>query len=581
MKRVRWLALVAVFALVIAACGDAGTDETTTTAADGETTTAAEATTTSVDAGAFEGLSVSSGGCGRELGYNDAEGAPVTYEGKIDTITALDEITVEFALCGPDPAFLAKLAFVPFAVQPAEHLEATGGSPLDNPIGTGPFSLDEWARGSEIVMQRYEGYWGDAPAFDTLVFRWAAESTARIIELQSANANYITNLAASDYATIEDDANLQLLNDPNPNVFYIGMTNTFPPFDNPQVRQAVAMGIDRQRIVDNFYPTGSEVADFFTPCNIANGCEGDVWYDFDPEAARALLAEAGFPDGFDTTIRYRDVFRVYLPEPGAVATELATQLQENLGINATVEVMESGAFIEATSVGGADGIHLLGWGADYPHVTNFLDTHFTGPQFGDTIPELVDLLAEGASTVDEAEAAPIYAEANNLLRENVPMVPIAHGAAADAALATVQNAAVPPFGAPKFADMDPGAETLVFYQNAEPISLFCHDETDGESLSACEQILEGLYEYDNTGVPVPLLAESCEPNEDGTVWTCTLRSGVTFHDDSALDANDIVTSWAVGIDAANPLHVGNTGGFEYYAYLWGGLMNAPEPPPEG
>jgi ABC-type transport system substrate-binding protein len=123
--------------------------------------------------------------------------------------------------------------------------------------------------------------------------------------------------------------------------------------------------------------------------------------------------------------------------------------------------------------------------------------------------------------------------------------------------------------------MDPGSDTLVFYQNAEPISLFCHDETDGESLSACEQVLEGLYEYDEAGIPVPLLAESCDPNEDGTVWTCALRQGVTFHDGSELDASDVVTSWAVGIDAANPLHVGNTGGFEYYAYLWGGLMNAP------
>ncbi len=579
-RRMRWLALLAILALVAAACGGDGTTETTTGDTSAPSTSAApdttppdtEPPTTDTTAAPPSGELASVG-----VESCDVEG----YEGTIQSIEATDELTVVYTLCGPDPAFLAKLAFVPFAVQPAAHLEATGGAPLDNPIGTGPFMIEEggWARGSEIVMARYEDYWGDAPAFDNLVFRWAAESTSRILELQSGNANYITNLAASDYETIEGDANLQLLNDPNPNVFYVGMANTFEPFDDPLVRQAVAMGIDRQRIVDNFYPEGSEVADYFTPCNIANGCEGEPWYEFDPEAAQALLAEAGFPDGFETTISYRDVFRVYLPEPGAVATELATQLEENLGITATVEEIESGAFIEATSVGAQDGIHLLGWGADYPHVTNFLDTHFTGPQFGDTIPELVDLLAQGASTIDEAEAAPIYAQANDLLREHVPMVPIAHGAAADAALATLEGAVVPPFGAPKFADMDPGSDTLVFYQNAEPISLFCHDETDGESLSACEQVLEGLYEYDETGTPVPLLAESCEPNEDGTVWTCTLREGVTFHDGSPLTASDVVTSFAVGIDAANPLHVGNTGGFEYYAYLWGGLMNAP--PAEG
>lgn len=567
MKRLRWLALVAVLALVAAACGG-DAEPTETTAAPTETTAAT--TPPDTEPPSDTTAPPDTGGDG-ELASVAAESCD--YGGKIQSVEATGTHEVVYTLCSPDPAFLAKLAFVPFAVQPAEHLEATGGAPLDNPIGTGPFMVDVWDRGSEIVMSRNPDYWGDAPAFDTLVFRWAAESTSRILELQSGNAHYITNLAASDYETIEGDDTLQLLEDPNPNIFYVGMTTSHAPFDDVRVRQAVAMGIDRQRIVDNFYPTGSEVASHFTPCSIDNGCEGEEWYEFDPEAAQALLAEAGFPDGFDTTIRYRDVFRVYLPEPGAVATEIATQLQENLGINATVEEMESGAFIEESSVGGLDGLHLLGWGADYPHVTNFLDTHFRGPQFGDPIPELVDLLDQGAAIVDPAEAAPVYEQANNLLKENVPMMPIAHGAAADAALASVENAQVPPFGAPQFATMDPGSDTLVFIQNAEPISMFCHDETDGESLSACEQVVEGLYGYDLSGEVVPVLAESCDPNEDGTVWTCTIRQGVKFHDGSDLDANDVVTSFAVGIDAANPLHVGNTGGFEYYAYLWGGLMN--------
>jgi peptide/nickel transport system substrate-binding protein len=567
MKRLRWLALVAVLALVAAACGG-DAEPTETTAAPTETTAAT--TPPDTEPPSDTTAPPDTGGDG-ELASVAAESCD--YGGKIQSVEATGTHEVVYTLCSPDPAFLAKLAFVPFAVQPAEHLEATGGAPLDNPIGTGPFMVDVWDRGSEIVMSRNPDYWGDAPAFDTLVFRWAAESTSRILELQSGNAHYITNLAASDYETIEGDDTLQLLEDPNPNIFYVGMTTSHAPFDDVRVRQAVAMGIDRQRIVDNFYPTGSEAASHFTPCTIDNGCEGEEWYEFDLEAAQALLEDAGFPDGFDTTIRYRDVFRVYLPEPGAVATEIASQLQENLGINATVEEMESGAFIEESSVGGLDGLHLLGWGADYPHVTNFLDTHFRGPQFGDPIPELVGLLDQGAAIVDPAEAAPVYEQANNLLKENVPMMPIAHGAAADAAVASLQNALVPPFGAPQFATMDPGSDTLVFIQNAEPISMFCHDETDGESLSACEQVLEGLYGYDLDGEVVPVLAESCDPNEDGTVWTCTIRQGVKFHDGSDLDANDVVTSFAVGIDAANPLHVGNTGGFEYYAYLWGGLIN--------
>jgi ABC-type transport system substrate-binding protein len=561
----RWLALVGVLALVIAACGDAeGGDDTTTTAGGGPTTTAApEGTTTSVDAETpFEGLSLDSGGC--------------DYGGKIASIEATAETEVVFTLCSEDPAFLAKLAFIPFAVQPAEHLEATGGSPLENPVGTGPFVLEEWSRGSEIVYSTNQDYWGDVPAFDTLVFRWRESSTARITELTSGNADFITNLAASDYATIEGDANLQLLVDENPNVFYVGFNNLFPPFDDVRVRQAVAMGIDRQRIIDTFYPEGSAVADYFTPCIIENACEGEPFYEFDPEGARALLAEAGFPDGFETTIKLRDVFRVYLPEPTAVAEDLRAQLEENLGIVAEVIVMESGAFIEENASGQQEGIHLLGWGADYPHVTNFLDFHFGGgnPQFGEMSSDIIDALAEGARTVDPAAAQPIYEQANNLIREFVPMVPVAWGAAADAALATVENAAVAPVGAPQFATMNPGDADMVFVQNAEPISLDCADETDGESLSACEQVLEGLYGYGPNGEVVPKLATECAPDDAGLVWTCALRDGVTFHDGSTLDANDVVTSWSVGLDASHPLHVGNTGAFEYFSYLWGALINA-------
>jgi peptide/nickel transport system substrate-binding protein len=71
------------------------------------------------------------------------------------------------------------------------------------------------------------------------------------------------------------------------------------------------------------------------------------------------------------------------------------------------------------------------------------------------------------------------------------------------------------------------------------------------------------------------LAESCEANEDSTVWTCTLRDGVVFHDGSAFDSNDVVASFAFGLDASSPYHVGNTGSFDYPAYLWDGLMNVP------
>ena len=98
--------------------------------------------------------------------------------------------------------------------------------------------------------------------------------------------------------------------------------------------------------------------------------------------------------------------------------------------------MESGEFIAESTAGNLDGFYMLGWGADYLHVTNFLDFHFSAanPQFGDVYPEIYEVLEEASTIADEDVTAPMYAEANNAIRELVPMVPIAHGSAADAAL---------------------------------------------------------------------------------------------------------------------------------------------------
>ncbi len=502
------------------------------------------------------------------------------YGGILKEIAAVDALTVKFSLCKPDPAFLSKAAFSAFAIQPSEWLEKTGGTGelLQKPVGTGPYMVDSWNRGDSIVFKRNDNYWGEKAVAKTLVFRWLAEGAGRLLELQSGTVDAIDNPSPDDFETIAGDSTLQLVKRPALNVFYVGMTNTFKPFDDVNVRQAIAKGIDRQRIVDTFYPEGSEVASHFTPCAIPNGCVGEEWYEFDPEGAKALLAEAGFPDGFATKLYYRDVVRGYLPEPGVVAQDIQAQLKANLNIDAEIEVMESGAFIAESQAGRLNGIHLLGWGADYPHVTNFLDYHFgeAQAQFGNAHPEIFNKLVEGSQIADPAEAAPVYTEANNKIKELVPMVPIAHGGSAVACRADVENCHASPLTTEIFSVVTPGdRDTLVWMQNAEPISLYCSDETDGESLRACEQVTEALYSYEVGGTAVePSLATSCETNADLTEWVCKLRAGVKFHDGTDLDANDVVTSWGIVWDAANPLHKGNTGAFEYFSTLWG-LMNVP------
>ncbi len=557
-KRITWLSLFAALALVAAACADDEPAETTAAP-----TTAAPTTTEAMME--FEGKVLDAGGC--------------DYGGRVEKISALDQYTVEFDLCGPHPAFLAQIAFGVFGIQPEEHLEATGGAPLDNPVGTGPYSLEEWVRGDSVVFKRFDDYYGQKPAHETLVLRWATESAGRLLELQAGAVDGITFPGTEDLATIEADPDLVLLSKPEPNIFYIGFTDIFEPWDNVDVRKAVGLGIDRQRIVDTFYAPGSEVASHFTPCSVENGCQGDSWYEFDPEAARQLLADAGFPNGFSTSIYYRDVTRGYLPTPGDVAADIQDQLRTNLNIEAQIVQMESGEFIQACSTAGTcDGIHLLGWTGDYPHITNFLDFHFAAgnAQFGEPHPEIYEALETASQLTDPAEAAPFYETANNAIKELVPMVPVAHAGAFLAAAADVEGSHATPWGHVQLNLWDNGTDTLVFMQGNEPISLYCSDETDGESLRACGQVVEGLYSYTIEGEVQPQLATDCTANEDLSLWTCTLRQGVLFHDGSTFDANDVVTAFSAGLDAANPLHVGNSGVFEYYDYLWNGLINAEE-----
>ncbi|MCS6908274.1 MAG: ABC transporter substrate-binding protein [Anaerolineales bacterium] len=514
---------------------------------------------------------------GRSLSVPDCD-----YGGYIKSIEATDDYTVTFTLCKPDPAFEVKLAFGVFSIYPKEWIEATTGPTtrtsegLEKPVGTGPYILQEWRRGESVVLVKNPNYWNqelikNAP--ETLVFRWSTESAARLLELQAGTIDGFDNVGPEDFEVVKNDPNLQLVIRPALNVFYIGMTNTYPPFDNIKVRQAIAMGIDRQRIVDTFYPPGSEVASHFTPCAIPNGCAGEPWYEFNPEAARALLAEAGYPNGFKTKLYYRDVVRGYLPQVANVAQDIQAQLKENLNIEAEIVVMESGAFLEASASGKLDGFHLLGWTGDYPHITNFLDYHFgkETQQFGKIPPEIYEPLIEGGQIADVEKAAPVYERANNAIREFVPMVPVAHGASAAAYRADVVNPQASPLGNERFVFSKGGdRDTFIFMQNAEPISLFCADETDGETLRVCEQITEALFAFKiNSTELEPALAESCEPNANLTQWVCTLRRGVKFHDGSDFTAEDVVATFNMGLNPGSPTHVGNTNLWEYYDYLWG------------
>lgn len=506
-----------------------------------------------------------------------------SYGGLIRSIEAPEQFTVIFTLCAPDPAFLTKIARPNFAIQPKEWLEVTGGGGqlLEKPIGTGPYQLADWKRGSELIFSAFPAYWGPTRArTPQLIFRWDHDPSQRLLELQAGIVDAMDNPAAYEYEFVESDPNLTLVFRPPANTLYLGFDSSQPPFNEERVRRAVALALDRQKIIEKYFPPGTQLALFFTPCEVPNGCVGQEWYSFDPVQAKALLTEVGYTFPFSTRLTYQDVVHAYLPQPGLVAEEIKAQLNKYLGINVTLEVLDPESFEQALNTGQLPGMHLAGWYMDYPDVTNFLDFHLgsrRSGQFGTTFEDILNALQGGASVFGDEQRRPYYEQANNLIREQVPLIPLAHVSSAAAFKKQIEGIAVSSLGLESFAGMAiAGQDSLIWIQNDEPRSLYCADELDSDSLRACAQILEGLYRYRSDGFGVePALAESCQPNADLTVWTCRLRQNVQFHDGSWLDAGDVVMSFVVQWDAAHPLHQGRDGNFRYWKLIWGDFLNAP------
>ena len=526
------------------------------------------ASLTKANASAFEPIKVAAPNC--------------DYGGEFKSIEAVDENTVKFTLCNPDPAFPSKVAFSVFSIADQADLDAAKGDSVvmsEKPNGTGPYKLVEWKKGDSIIYEANPDYWGAKAKVKNLVFKWSDQSAQRFLELNSGTVDGIDNPAPEDIETLKKDSNFAVYDRSALNIFYIGFNNTIKPFDNEKIREAFAQAIDRQRIVEQYYPAGSSVAQNFVPDLFNPGFSKDIsWYNYDKDAAKKALEAAGFDFNTEIELSFRNVVRGYLPSPDKVAQEIQGQLAE-IGVKVKLKEMESATFIDATAAG-KEGFYLLGWGADYPDSTNFFDYHFANEnnkQFGKLFPDVVAPIKDAAKLADVDKRQALYDKVNELIKVHLPMIPVAHGGSATAFKASVKGAHASPLTNENFSVMDNDADQLVWMQNGEPAAVWCSDETDGETLRGCEAMYESLLAYKVGGVEVePALAEKYTANADATEYVFNLRKGVKFQNGAALDANDVVASFVSQWDAASPNHKGRTGTFEYFGSFFGAFLNAPK-----
>jgi len=219
MKQRKWffvVSLVIVATMLLAACGSATPTAEPTTAAPG---------------GFVSPTSLVAPDCN----YGSAENPA-----KLKAIEALDDNTVKFTLCAPDPAFPSKVAFSVFSIADSAFLDANNGDSVkmsENPNGTGPYTIVKWNRGDSVVFKAFDNYWGEKAKIPNLIFRWSEQSAARLLELQAGTANGVDNPAPEDIATIKNDPKLALFDRTALNIFYIGFNNSMAPFDKVEVRQ--------------------------------------------------------------------------------------------------------------------------------------------------------------------------------------------------------------------------------------------------------------------------------------------------------------------------------------------------------
>nr|MDQ4030445.1 ABC transporter substrate-binding protein [Actinomycetota bacterium] len=306
----------------------------------------------------------------------------------------------------------------------------------ENPVGTGPFEFVSWTRNDRLVLKRFEGYWGEKAKLDELIFRPIADNAARLQALQTGEIQGYDLVEPQDVETIEGDESLQVLERPAFNVAYVGFNISRPPMDNVKVRQAVAYGLDRQTVVDQFYGGRAEVAHQFMPPEVVGYAEDVTKYEYDPERAKQLLEEAGLTLPVKLDFWYpTDVSRPYMPDPVRNFQAFAASLNKSGFRVVPHSAPWNPDYLARNDQGTAGHLRLIGWTGDYGDADNFIGTFFQNPQkawgtTGKPNQEVMDLLNEAETETDEGRREELYQEANRAIMEWLPGMPYAHSSPA-------------------------------------------------------------------------------------------------------------------------------------------------------
>jgi peptide/nickel transport system substrate-binding protein len=339
------------------------------------------------------------------INAEDSANAQKALYSAISEVTVIDPQTVEVKLSEPNGNMLFNLAWGDAVIVAPESIETI----KQTPIGTGAFKFENWNQGDKITLTRNDDYWGEAPALASATFKFISDPTAAFASVMAEDVDVFAGFPAPEnIPQFEADPRFQVLIGSTEGETILSINNKREPFDNVKVREAVAHAIDRQAIIDGaMFGYGTPIGTHFAPHN-PDYVDLTEMSAYDPEKSKALLAEAGFPDGFETTL--------HLPPPSYARRGgeiIAAQLAE-VGIKAQITNVEWAQWLETVFKGKDFGLSIVS------HTEPMDINIYANPDyyFQYDNAEFQSLIAEFNKTADPAARSEMLAKAQQTIAED-------------------------------------------------------------------------------------------------------------------------------------------------------------------
>jgi len=349
--------------------------------------------------------------------------ASADYCTMIESVEAVDAQTVVVNLNMRFADFLQNFGGIYFAIVNEKAVEDAGADYGRKPVGTGPYQFVKWVPGQSVTLQSFDEFWGGAVSIKNITFKILPDKSTALIALQNGEVDAFPNTAPLDAATVKNDKNLALYYTPGVTIVHMGLNSSIKPFNNKLVRQAIQYAIDKEGVFMGAQNGDGVIAN--SPLTETMSGYNKDWPPINPynvEKAKELMAEAGYADGFTTTLI------VFVQDNMDKAAQIIQAQLKEISIDVKIEIIEKAAIFDILTKGNYE-TYILG--LNWPNSDNMLTFLYdsTGVfNWGGVYsnPEVDALLLEARKEINEVKRAALYQKIIEITYESGNKIPLYH-----------------------------------------------------------------------------------------------------------------------------------------------------------